>query len=107
MLTFQNLKMEMLEYVWEQFPHIQKIRCGEKSEILFFYIFSYKLPINRAVACMLQGGVAEAPTILLAKAILHVEIDLRSILPAEVLSIRIKPFSCNYVNYCAKCEWFN
>ena len=23
---FQNLKIEMLEYVWEQFPHIQKIR---------------------------------------------------------------------------------
>ena len=33
MSTFQNVKIEILKCVWEQFPHVQKSRYGKQSEI--------------------------------------------------------------------------
>ena len=33
MLTFQNVKTEILKCDWEQFPHVQKSRYEEQSEI--------------------------------------------------------------------------
>ena len=32
---FQNLKIEMLEYVWEHFPHIQKSRSRKIQSFCF------------------------------------------------------------------------
>ena len=29
MLTFQNVKIEILKCAWEQFPHVPKSRYGE------------------------------------------------------------------------------
>ena len=39
LLTFQNLKIEILKCAWERFPHIQKSRYGEKSKIGKIQVF--------------------------------------------------------------------
>ena len=81
MSTFQNLKIEMLEYAWEQFPHIQNIRCGEKSTIVIFRIFSYKLPINHRVACMLDLGVILLKDTQQTTLLCHCGVGSRYVLP--------------------------
>ena len=39
MLNFPNLEIEMLEYVWEQFPHVQKSRSQKTWKYLTACIY--------------------------------------------------------------------
>ena len=68
MLFFQNVKIEIFKYPWEHFPCVRSGHtaiCGKKRGLGVFrwilpyvYIFTYKLPINHTVACMLGKSLA-------------------------------------------------